>query len=98
MSSRSGHPGWPQRKYREVFDQTCAELDLRRRSDPQFTVDALRGLLATAYVNEGNDWIGRGAVHDLTQAAIIAAFEHTLAEWQAEPAPDPPPRAPRAEP
>ena len=82
---------WRQRKYREVFEETCHGLELRRRSDPHFTIGRLEGLLRTAYVDEGNDWLGRGAVSDVFQAATIAAYEHVLAEWRAAlDTPDPP--------
>ena len=75
---------WEKRKYREVFEQTCHQLEARRASDPTFTLQFLEGLLETAYVDLGNDWLGRGAVGDITQSATIAAYEHFLAEWKAQ--------------
>ena len=75
---------WQQRRYEEVFEEACARLALRRQADPAFTLQELEGLLTTAYVAEGNDWIGRGTVHEITQSATIAAYEHTLAEWRAQ--------------
>lgn len=75
---------WRQRKYREVFEQTCIHLELRRRTDPGFTIDHVEGLLRTAYIDQGNDWVGRGGLHEIIQAATIAAYEHALAEWRSQ--------------
>jgi len=75
---------WPQRRYEAAFEETCTRLAIRRKTDPTFTIEELEGLLHTAYVAEGNNWTGRGAVHEITQSATIAAYEHTLAEWRAE--------------
>ena len=76
---------WPQRKHAEVFDRVCLDLERRRARDPAFTPAELEGLLKTAYVNQGNDWVGKGAVSETLQAATIAAYEHDLAEWKKEP-------------
>lgn len=70
-----------QRKYQEVFEQTCQRVAHRRRTDRDFSVDQLRGLLNSAYVSQGNDWVGRGGLHHVVQSAVIAAYEHMLAEW-----------------
>jgi hypothetical protein len=44
----------------------------------------LERLFDTAYTREGNDWVGRGAVADIVNAATIAAYEHMLIEWKKE--------------
>jgi hypothetical protein len=75
---------WEERKYREVFEQTCSQLWARRLSDPTFTYQQAQCLLEAAYVDQGNDFIGRGAVVEIAQAATIAAYEHILAEWTEE--------------
>ena len=76
---------WREQKYDEVFRRTCLHLEARRRSDPAFTVEHVEGLLRTAYVDQGNDWVGRGALHEIVQSATIAAYEHLLTEWGKEP-------------
>lgn len=75
---------WQARKYREVFDQTCAQLETRRLTDPTFTFQEAQGLLESAYIDQGNDYIGRGSVVEIVQAAVIAAYEKVLAEWDGE--------------
>jgi hypothetical protein len=72
------------RRYRETFEALLDELQARRRNDPNFTLDDVRGFLRDAYVYRGNDWVARGALFDVTQAARIAAYEVILAEWQEE--------------
>ncbi|MGC9348066.1 MAG: hypothetical protein ACP5JG_08020 [Anaerolineae bacterium] len=73
-----------ERRYREVYEGMYAELQERRRVDPTFTIDDVRVFLKDAYVRQGNDWIGHGALFDATQGAIIAAYEAILAEWLSE--------------
>ena len=75
---------WEERKYREVFEQACSQLRTRRLTDPTFTRQRAQGLLEAAYVDQGNDYIGRGAVVEIVQAATIAAYEWILAEWSEE--------------
>ena len=75
---------WEQRKYRRVFEETCMQLETRRATDPTFTIEFTEGLLKTAYIDHGNDWVGRGAVGNIAQTATIAAYEHVLAEWRSQ--------------
>lgn len=72
------------RRYREVYESHYTLLLERRRTDPAFTIAEVRGFLKDAYIRQGNDWIGHGALFDATQAATIAAYEAILADWQAE--------------
>ena len=75
---------WEERKYREVFEQTCSQLWTRRLDDPTFTRQQAQGLLESAYIDQGNDYIGRGPVAEIVQAATIAAYELILAKWSEE--------------
>ena len=75
---------WRQQRYDEVFEAVVERTRQRRARDPDFTVARLTELLETEYVNQGNDWIGRGALREVTQAATIAAYERVLTEWRAE--------------
>ena len=74
-------PNWQDRLHEEVFEATLAQLARRRELDPAFTLAELQGLLETAYIAQGNDWVGRGEVHEVTTAAEIAAYEAMLANW-----------------
>lgn len=73
---------FPQQVYEETFEATCAFLEERQRTDPTFTIDDIKDFLKDAYTRQGDNWIGRGLLHDTKQAAIIAAYECVLAEWQ----------------
>ena len=75
---------WEERKYREVFEHVCSQLEARRLTDPAFTIQQAEGTLQTAYIDQGNDFIGRGAVVETVQSATIAAYEHVLAQWRDE--------------
>jgi hypothetical protein len=69
-----------EQKYDEVYESLYRFLHQRLRTDPEFTVEDLRGFLKDAYIRLGNDWIGHGALFDVTQTATIAAYEAVLAE------------------
>jgi hypothetical protein len=70
---------WQDEQYRQVFEETCGHLESALRED-RLTRDELERLLEAAYVDQGNDWLGRGSFYDIVQAATIAAYEHVLAE------------------
>jgi hypothetical protein len=76
---------WRDRTYEGTFDQELRGLERRRASDPRCTVEDLEGVLKHLYVMDGADWYGRGDVQDTTMAATIAAYEHFIAQWKAEP-------------
>jgi hypothetical protein len=73
---------WREKKFEEVFDNVYATTKYRRLLDPAFGIKDLERLLATLYVNDGNDQGGRGGVGDVVSAATIAAHEQVLAEWR----------------
>jgi hypothetical protein len=73
---------WRDAAYREVFEGTCRFLE-RGLRDETLSPDEIQRLLEAAYVDQGNDWLGRGALQEVTQAATIAAYEHVLAELAA---------------
>lgn len=76
------HEDWRQQKYDEVFRHTRTHLRQRRMIDRKFTREYLQQLLETEYVNEGNDWVGRGVLANIIQSATIAAYESFLEEWE----------------
>ena len=75
---------WKDKKYDEVFESCLRSLRRQRQNDPSFTPEAVRGLLSHLYVQEGNDWAGRGEVQDVQIDASIAAYERFLSEWETE--------------
>ncbi len=70
-----------EKQYQETFDAITAQLTMRRRLDKSFDLDECRRLLHTEYINDGNDFIGRGTLQDIVQQATIAAYEAFIAEW-----------------
>ena len=76
------HDAWREERYREVFEQTHRQIEDRRRTDPEFTVDRLEELLNSMYNLQGHNWVGRGIVEDVTDSATIAAYESVLARWR----------------
>jgi hypothetical protein len=73
---------WRDEKYTEVYNETITSLE-RRRSLGNLTLAELEGVLTALYVQDGNDWTGRGALQDTVLGATIAAHEHFLVEWKA---------------
>ncbi len=73
---------WREQKHAEVFEQVSQQLHERRESDPDFTFEHAEGLLDALYVDQGNDWLGRGTLGHIVSSATIAAYEHFLAEWE----------------
>ncbi|MGC9399577.1 MAG: hypothetical protein ACP5HM_10635 [Anaerolineae bacterium] len=74
---------WEEQRYARVFDATCRYVE-RRRAEFGFNIADLEALLDNAYQRQGNDWLGRGEVYHLDQAAEIAAYESILARWRKE--------------
>ncbi|MBD3305775.1 hypothetical protein GF339_05275 [candidate division KSB3 bacterium] len=75
---------WQQKKYAEVFEDVCESLTYQRRINPHFSIAELKKRLEDKYTHQGQNWIGKGVVAEITDAATIAAYEHILAEWQQE--------------
>lgn len=75
---------WQEKKYHEVFDNVLSTTRYRRLKDPDFSIKDLERLLATLYVNDGNNQGGRGGVGDIVSQATIAAHEQVLLEWKRE--------------
>lgn len=78
---------WRDRAYEEAFERTISGLDARRKADPSFSISDAEGVLRHLYVQEGNDWTGRGLLQDAILAATIAAYEHYIEAWRAESGP-----------
>lgn len=67
--------------YEDTLNNVCKEMRLRKQNDPQFTKEELEGVLRSLYVDQGNDWVGRGEIRDIINEATICACELVLAEW-----------------
>jgi hypothetical protein len=66
-------------KFNEIYEKTLDQLEYRRTHDEDFSVRDIERQLATFYVDEGNDWTGRGMAGDVVKSATIAATEAFLA-------------------
>jgi len=73
---------WRDEKYREVYDSNLSGLERRKQIDPSFAIEDAEGILSHLYIQEGNDWTGRGELQDLVLGATIAAHEHFIAVWR----------------
>jgi len=71
---------WREKKFNEIFENVCAGIEWRMKNDQSFSVKHLEESLKSLYIQEGNNWDGRGEVAEVTLTATIAAFEHMLAE------------------
>ncbi len=74
---------WRDAKYDEVYSGTLRGLQKRRAIDPAFSVPDAEGVLRHLYIQDGNDWIGRGQLQDAIVGATIAAYETFIVEWKA---------------
>jgi hypothetical protein len=75
---------WRDQTYHDFFESVLRGLERRKKLDESFRLADAEGMLAHLYIQDGNDWIGRGEVQDITLGATIAAYEHLIAEWKAE--------------
>lgn len=62
-----------QRIYRETTDDLHARLN-----SGVLTPEEFKGMLEALYVQDGNDWLGRGETEQTVLSATIAAFEAVL--------------------
>jgi len=75
---------WRDKKYTSTFEEELRGLQRRREADPLCTIEDIEGVLRHLYKSEGDDWLGRGEVGDITMAATIAAHEDFIAQWKSE--------------
>jgi hypothetical protein len=73
---------WMESKYDETYAETLRSLERRRAEDPSFTLEDARGVLSHLYVNDGNNWVGRGELQDIILRAIIDAHEGFIMTWE----------------
>jgi len=78
---------WKEATYDEKFEVTLRSLQRRRADDASFTVEDAKGVLKHLYIQDGNDWVGRGELQDIVMQATIEAYERFVAEWEASTAP-----------
>lgn len=72
------------RKYDEIYEKTFDQLEYRYRHDASFSVRELEQQLETFYVDQGNDWTGRGLPGEMVQSATVAATEAFLEKLRSE--------------
>ena len=71
---------WEEQKYEEVFESTLKDLKHQNKVGI-LDISELKNKLKSSYVKQENDWVGRGRVAEIVDAATIAAYELFLAEW-----------------
>jgi len=73
---------WKEKAYDDAYSETLASLERKRAEDPGFSADDARGVLKHLYIQDGNDWVGRGELQDISIRATIDAYERFIAEWE----------------
>ena len=72
---------WEEIKYDSVFTETYESLKYSLDNDENYSVSNLKDYLESLYVQQGNDWLGRGEVRDIDLNARISACEVLLSEY-----------------
>ena len=75
---------WKETAYDATYEATMTSLVRRRAEDADFSPDKARGILQHLYIQDGNDWAGRGELQDLQLQAMIAAHKAFIAAWERE--------------
>jgi len=73
---------WKDTAYDDTYDKTLVSLERRRADDPAFSLLDAEGVLKHLYVQDGNDWGGRGELQDIVMQATVDAYERFIAEWK----------------
>ena len=71
---------WKETTYDDTYASTFKSLQRRQADDPSFTIDGARGQLKHLYIQDGNNWEGRGELQDIIVRAMIDAYERYIAE------------------
>ncbi len=58
-------------------------LEAKKR-ETGFSAPEAQEVLESLYVSQGNNWVGRGALAELTMEATLAAYEQFAAQEQAD--------------
>lgn len=70
-------------RYQNIFDNTYLFTKKKLEEDEDYNLTKLEALLASLYVAEGNDQLGRGELCDMSIGAQIGACELLLSEYKA---------------
>ncbi len=73
---------WKDTAYDDTYGKTLVSLERRRSDDPAFSLPDAEGVLKHLYVQDGNDWVGRGELQDIVMQATIDAYERFVEEWK----------------
>lgn len=64
--------------YDKTYKDEIVGILRRKESDPLCSVEDLESILSSLYIQEGNNWEGRGQVQDIILSATINAYEHFI--------------------
>ena len=73
---------WKDKTYDDTYGKTLKSLQRRRAEDRSFDFESARGVLKHLYMQDGNDWGGRGELQDIVMKATVDAYEHFLSQWE----------------
>jgi hypothetical protein len=75
---------WKETSYDDSYSSTLRSLQRRHADDPSFTLEAAKGQLKHLYINDGNNWVGRGELQDIIVQAMIDAYECYISERESD--------------
>jgi len=75
---------WEEEKFEKIFNNVYYNFNNLKENDDTYSKEDLKKQLEGLYINQGNDWTGRGESVDIAISAQIAAFEQILSEWEEE--------------
>lgn len=55
-----------------------------KNEDDRYNLEDMKAHLDTLYAQEGNDWVGKGELIWMKNAAFIAACEKVYVDWKEE--------------
>lgn len=72
---------WKETSYDETYHATFKSLERRHHDDDTFLIDDAKRVLGDLYVQDGNNWVGRGELQDIVMQATIDAYECFISGW-----------------
>jgi len=75
---------WEEKLYKEIYESVLGKLEYRKKRDPNYSIQRIKGELETLYVNQDNSWAGRSSAEEIKISATIAAFEFFIAREETE--------------
>ncbi|GMO62666.1 MAG: hypothetical protein Ta2A_09450 [Treponemataceae bacterium] len=73
---------WESVTYQSTFEEELRGLERRKAFDKNCSLQDIEMQLRAFYIQDGNNWEGRGPAQDIMLAATIAAYECFIDNWK----------------